>query len=505
MQPFQFGIIVLLLTGALFPAASGSAHPSAADLRWLDRVTYGVSTSTLVEYQRLGRRRFLEAQLRGTEAPLPPAIAVQIDGLEIQRRDAGSLLVEVSAEQKRINALPSPAEKEDARKALNERANQLGYEAARRDMLRSIYAEDQLREQLVWFWLNHFSVFAQKANIRWTVADYEERAIRPHVLGRFRDLVLATLTHPAMLQYLDNAQNAKGHLNENYARELLELHTLGVGAGYTQRDVEELARILTGVGIDQDGMAPNLKPDLQVLYVRHDGFEFNPARHDAGDKVLLGRPVRGGGFGEIERAIEIITQEPACARFIVHKLAVYFVADEPPRSLVDAMAKVFTRTNGDLAAVMRVLLGSHELTASLGEKLKDPMHFVVSAFRLAYDDRPIANAHPVINALASLGEPLYGRATPDGYPLGATDWASSGQMSRRFEIARNIASGNGGLFEPESGTPSTTTGFPRLASRLYFDLLESNLSTSTKQALEQAASQQEWNTYLLASPEFNYR
>jgi uncharacterized protein (DUF1800 family) len=499
------GIIVLLLFGALLPMVPVDAHPLAADLRWLDRVTYGVNASTLAAYERLGRRRFLEIQLRDTETALPPPVVSQINGLEIESRDAGSLLVEVSTEQKRINSLSSSAEKEDARKALNERANQLSYEAARRHLLRSIYAKDQLREQLVWFWLNHFSVFAQKANVRWTVADYEERAIRPHVLGRFRDLVLATLTHPAMLQYLDNAQNAKGHLNENYARELLELHTLGVGGGYTQGDVEQLARILTGVGIDQDGMAPNLKPSLQVLYVQHDGFEFNPGRHDASEKVLLGHPVHGGGFDEIERAIDIITQQPACARFIAHKLAVYFVADEPPRSLVDAMSKVFTRTNGDLAAVMRTLLESRELTASLGRKFKDPMHFVVSAFRLAYDDRPIANAHPIVNALASLGEPLYGRATPDGYQLGTTDWAGSGQMSRRFEIARNIAAGNGGLFEPESGIPSTTTGFPRLASRLYFDLLESNLSEGTKQALEQAASQQEWNTYLLASPEFNHR
>ena len=169
------------------------------------------------------------------------------------------------------------------------------------------------------------------------------------------------------------------------------------------------------------------------------------------------------------------------------------------------MAKVFTRTHGDLAAVTRALLASRELAASLGRQFKDPMHFVISAYRLAYDDRPIANAHPVINMLAALGEPLYGRSTPDGYPLVTNGWTSSGQLSRRFEIARNIASGNGGLFEPEDGTPSTTTGFPRLASRLYFDLLESSLSPTTRQALEQAASQQEWNTYLLASPEFNQR
>ena len=333
-----------------------SGHPSVADLRWLDRVTYGVNASTVASLERLGRRRFLETQLRSDVPALPPAIAAQIDPLEITRRDGVSLLLEVSAAQKRINALTSPSEKEAARKLLSERASQLAYEAARRHVLRAIYASDQLREQLVWFWLNHFNVYAPKADVRWTVADYEERVIRPHVLGRFRDLVLATLTHPAMLQYLDNAQNSKGHLNENYARELLELHTLGVDGGYTQTDVQELARILTGAGIDQDGQAPTLKPPLQALLVRHDGFEFNPARHDPGDKVLLGQHIAGGGFAEIETAVDVITRQPACARFISRKLAMYFVGDEPPRALVDAMAKVFTRTQGDLAAVMRTLL-----------------------------------------------------------------------------------------------------------------------------------------------------
>jgi uncharacterized protein (DUF1800 family) len=509
MEPAPARLVALVLCGALFSARATWARPSSTDLRWLDRVTYGINAQTLVEYERLGRRRFVEAQLRGTGEGLPRAIADQIDQLEIQRQDGASLLLEVTAAQKRINALTSPAEKDQARKTLNDRANQLSYEAARRHVLRAIYAGDQLREQLVWFWLNHFSVYAQKANVRWTVADYEERAIRPHILGRFRDLVLATLTHPAMLQYLDNAQNAKGHLNENYARELLELHTLGVGAGYTQGDVQELARVLTGVGIDQNGVPgsvpPELKGDLQTLHVRRDGFEFNPARHDPGDKVLLGHKILSHGFGEIEEAVDTITHHPACARFVARKLATFFVGDEPPRSLVEAMAKVFTRTQGDLTQVMRTLLTSQEMQTSLGRQFKDPMHFVVSAFRLAYDDRPIANAHPVISALGALGEPLYGRPTPDGYPLGAADWASSGQLSRRFEIARNIASGNGGLFEPENGTPSTLTGFPRLASRLYFDLVESSLSPTTRQAFERAASQQEWNTYLLASPEFNHR
>jgi uncharacterized protein (DUF1800 family) len=497
------GLLVLSLGEV---EAQAQARPSSADLRWLDRITYGVNAATLVELERLGRRRFLEAQLApaGDEA-LPPAIAAQLSHLEISRTDGATLLVEVSAAQKRINALPTAEEKDQARKALNERANQLGYEAVRRHLLRAMYGHDQLRQQLVWFWSNHFSVFSQKGNVRWTVGDYEDRAIRPHVLGHFRDLVLATLTHPAMLQYLDNAQNARGHINENYARELLELHTLGVAAGYTQKDVQELARILTGVGIDQDGQRPKLPPELQAQYLRRDGFEFNPKRHEPGVKTLLGHQVVGQGFGEIEEAVDIITHHPACARFIAGQLAAYFVGDDPPRALVDRMAKVFAHTDGDLTQTVRTLLASRELAASLGRQFKDPMHFVVSSLRLAYDQRPVANTHPIVNALAALGEPLYGRPTPDGYPLDRAAWASAGQLSRRFEIARNLASGNGGLFEPEDGTPSTVTGFPQLSSRLYYDLIEASLSPATRQALDRASSQLEWNTFLLASPELNQR
>ena len=154
---------------------------------------------------------------------------------------------------------------------------------------------------------------------------------------------------------------------------------------------------------------------------------------------------------------------------------------------------------------MRELIRSPEFEASLGQKFRDPYHFVVGSVRLAYDGRPIANTHPLVNWLIQLGEPLFGRQTPDGYPMTEAGWASSGQLSRRFEIARAIGAGNAGLFEPEDGSAGASTGFPRLSSRLYFEDLEPRLSAKTRAALEQAASQQEWNTLLLASPELNYR
>lgn len=493
------------LAFALLPTCTMASDLSRQDVQWLDRVTYGQTTATINEYDKLGRRRFLDEQLHPKNPRLPPVVAAEIDALEISHENGAALLAYFIRENQRINAITDDAQKQTERKALNDKGNKLAYEAARREILRALYSPAQLQEQLTWLWLDHFSVFQYKANDPWLVGDYAEQAIRPHALGTFRDLVMATLTHPAMLQYLDNAQNANGHINENYARELLELHTLGVGSGYTQQDIEELARILTGVGINASGSEPKLKPEWQRLYRHQGAFEFNPARHDFGSKSLLGRSIDASGFDEVEQAVDLIVSQPACAQFVSHKLAMYFVSDNPPRSLVDRMAKTFQRTHGDVADVLETMFKSREFEASLGGKFKDPVHFVISTVRLAYDGKPIVNTHPITNWLNALGEPLFGRQTPDGYPLTENSWASSGQISRRFEIARAIGSGNGGLFDPEDGTAATTTGFPQLSSRLYFTTMEPFLSANVRTALDRAGSQLEWNTFLLASPDFNYR
>jgi uncharacterized protein (DUF1800 family) len=495
----------LTLAGCAGAPTRGESARSRADVLWLNRVTYGVNSETLTDYERRGRAGFLDTQLASRDPPLPSAIATQINLLDVVHADAAQLLAATNAEYQRINALADGPQKEQARKALNERGNALAYQAARRDLLRAIYSPAQLQEQLVWFWLNHFNVAQSKGSVRWLIGDYEEHAIRPHVLGHFRELVMATLTHPAMLQYLDNAQNAVNHINENYARELMELHTLGVAAGYTQGDVQNLARILTGVGINAAGAQPKLQSGWQALYRRDGAFEFNPARHDFTSKILFGHPIRGQGFHEVEQAVDILVRESACAQFVSRKLALYFVADDPPPALVARMAATFSRTDGDIAAVLRIMFAAPEFSASLGGKFKDPVHFVVSALRFAYDTRPILNTHPVVNWLNALAEPLYAHQTPDGYALTEAGWASSGQMSRRFEIARAMAVPNAGLFEPEDGSIATGAGFPRLSNRIYFDAVEPLLSERTKSALEAATSQQEWNTLLLSSPEFNYR
>jgi len=497
--------VCLAAAFALLASSAFAGELARQDVQWLERVTYGPTTATVDEYRKLGRRRFLDEQLHPGALKLPQPVADEIAALDISHQDGAELLAYVSRENQRINALTDDALKSTERKALNDKGNKLAYEAARREILRALYSPAQLQEQLTWLWLNHFSVFQSKANDPWLVADYASQAIRPHALGHFRDLVMATLTHPAMLQYLDNAQNANGHINENYARELLELHTLGIGSGYTQQDIQELARVLTGVGINASGIEPKLKPQWQQLYRHQGAFEFNPARHDFGTKTLLGKPIAGGGFEEVEQAVDLLVSQPACAQFVSRKLAMYFVADNPPRSLTDSMAKTFQKTHGDIAAVLATLFNSRELTNSLGTKFKDPMHFVISTVRLAYDGKTIANTHPIVNWLNALGEPLFGRQTPDGYPLGESGWASSGQISRRFEIARAIAAGNGGLFDPEDGTPATSTGFPQLSTKLYFTAVEPFLSANARTALDRASSQLEWNTFLLASPDLNYR
>ncbi|MFI4889697.1 MAG: DUF1800 domain-containing protein [Steroidobacterales bacterium] len=483
----------------------GAASPelSRSDILWLERTSFGINSVSVQSYRRLGRERFLEAQLLVRDPVLPALIGAQLAALEVAHTDPLQAIAAVNGERQRINAMSDEADKEQARKALNERGNRLANEAARRDLLRAVYSESQLQEQMVWFWLNHFSLYQYKAELRWLVGDYEERAIRPYALGHFRDLVLATLEHPAMLQYLDNRQNRAGHSNENYARELLELHTLGVDGGYTQQDVQQLALILTGVGINTE-QAPRLRRELQGLYKRRGAFEFNPAHHDFSDKVLLGRTIHGSGFDEVEAAVTLIVHQRACAHFISGQMARYFVADNPPPALVERMTRTFLQTDGDIAAVLRTMFLAPEFDSAAGGKFKDPQRFVVSAVRFAYDGRTIGNTRPLLRWLNDLGEAPYGHQTPDGYALTEANWASAGQMSRRFEIARAIGSGNAGLFDPEDGGTATASGFPQLSNRLYFSTIEPLLSAQTRAALDQANSQQEWNLLLLSSPEFNY-
>lgn len=475
---------------------------SHQDLQWLERVSFGLSEPLVAEYRRLGRAAFLEEQLSTASAPLPPAIAAQIAQLQIERIDPERLLGGLQARRRSIETL-APEPQAAARMQLNELGNQLAREAISRELLRAIYSPAQLREQMVWFWLNHFSVFQGKAELRYLVGSYAEQAIRPYALGHFQDLLMATLEHPAMLQYLDNQQNRLGHINENYAREFMELHTLGVDGGYSQQDVQQLALVFTGVGINA-GPPPRLPRPLLAWYLRRGVFEFNPAHHDMSRKRLLGHRIHGAGFEEVRQAVQLIVRQPACAHYIARQLATYFVSDTPPAALVERMAQTFQRTDGDIAAVLRTMLLADEFDAALGTKFKDPMRYVVSALRFSYGDRVIVNTDPVVNWLRSLGELPFGRLTPDGYPLTEAAWASPGQLATRFEVARALASGAPRLFVADDDGALPSGASASAATTLYAESLAPYLASNTQQVLSRARSRQQWNALLLSSPDFNY-
>jgi uncharacterized protein (DUF1800 family) len=309
------------------------------------------------------------------------------------------------------------------------------------NMLRAIYSNRQLDEILVDFWYNHFNIFLEKGADRYLVTSYERDVIRPHVLGKFRDLLEATAKSPAMLFYLDNWQSvgpnapagrgngkqARRGLNENYGRELLELHTLGVDGGYTQKDVTEVARCFTGWTINQPQ--------------RGGTFVFAPRQHDDGEKVVLGVTIpAGGGEKDGEKVLDIVAHSPATARFISRKLAQRFVADEPPASLVDRMAATFLKSDGDIREVLRTMFDSKEFwsVGAYRSKMKSPLEMVASAVRSVNGD--VDYAFALTNQVAQLGEPLYRKQEPTGYSNSSREWLNSAGLVARMNFALQLAS-----------------------------------------------------------------
>ncbi|OUJ02936.1 DUF1800 domain-containing protein [Acetobacter cibinongensis] len=499
-------VLASALTVAAVPRAKGwaaSRMVSTQDLALIDLLTWGATPSALDEFLTLGRDQWLRWQLAPSpQQRLPFNVQQQIDALPVSHHTALELGQAFEAQGRAANKIADPDARIDAKKQYQKAMAEMARQASSAFILRALYSPDQLRERMTWFWFNHFNVYQAKGIVRVLVGDYEENAIRQHAMGHFRDLLMATLRHPAMLRFLDNADNKAGHINENYAREIMELHTMGVSSGYTQQDVEQLARILTGAGIDFRPTDPKVKPEWQPLVVREGAFLFNPARHDFSDKVFLGHTIKGSGFSEIEQAVDILCAHPATARHIAHRLALYFVADEPSGALVARMAKRFTESNGHIPSVLDEMIRSPEFTASLGTRFKDPVRYVYSAVRSAFEGRLIVNPAPIQGWLNRLSEGLYNRLTPDGYPLDSTAWSSSGQMMARFDIAHQIGSGAPKLFSrPDEVTVGEIT-VPQLQQGPYFEAWRTTLSRQTRTALEKATSPQEWNTLFLSSPEF---
>jgi uncharacterized protein (DUF1800 family) len=319
-------------------------------------------------------------------------------------------------------------------------------------LTRDIYSNTQLEEVMTDFWLNHFNVYLRKNEATpYYLVSYERDVIRPHVLGKFEDLLETTAHSPAMLLYLDNASSigpnsraaerarmaaerqpakqrkAPQGLNENYARELMELHTLGVNGGYTQADVTQVARILTGWGVD--------RPQ------RGGGFRFEPNRHEPGSKKVLGKKFRENGEREGRDLLHLLATRPETAHFICRKLAIRFVSDDPPESLVESMARSFLSSGGDISAVLKTMYHSPEFwtTDVYRAKIKTPLEYVVSAARAS--NAEITNLRPLANALREMGMPLYGAVAPTGYKWDAADWVSTGALVNRMNFALSL-SGN---------------------------------------------------------------
>lgn len=321
-------------------------------------------------------------------------------------------------------------------------------------IIRALYSERQLQEVLVDFWFNHFNVNAGKQGVQYVITGYERDAIRPHALGKFRDLLRATARHPAMLVYLDNALSTAAGINENYARELMELHTMGVDGGYLQKDIEEVARALTGWTVDATG-----------------DFQFRADLHAPGSKVLLEHEIPFGGYEEGEAVLDIVAGHPATAHFIATKLVRRFVADDPPETLVDRVAAVFKDTDGDIRSMVRTILTSDEFGAmsAVRSKTKSPFEAIVSAMRavdadladsvddltlqgnlrgLATGDvvltktgRTLLRLSPAIvitRLIQEMGQFPYQKAEPTGYPDRSDYWTGGWNVLHRMNFAVSL-------------------------------------------------------------------
>jgi uncharacterized protein (DUF1800 family) len=449
-------LLPLALLGCAGPQANVAAaaarivpDPAASDattLHVLQRLTYGPRPGDVARVKTIGLAAWLERQLdparlddaavEGALAALP-TLTMSIADLQrdYPRPDPETQRKLASGDMSRREMREQyPPERRPARIVAE-------LQAAR--MLRAVNSERQLQEVMVDFWFNHFNVFAAKGEVRWYLTAYERDVIRPHALGRFPDLLRATARHPAMLFYLDNWLSTRpgftprggpnagrpAGLNENYARELMELHTLGVDGGYTQADVTEVARAFTGWTID--------RPRQDARFV------FRPTTHDLGDKRVLGRSIRAGGERDGEQVLDLLAAHPATARFIAGKLVRRFVADEPPPALAERVAAAYRDTGGDVRAMLRVVFVSPEFRApaAAGAKIKKPSEFVASAVRAVGAATDTQGAQALARAAAEIGEGFYEAGPPTGYPDRAEAWVNPGTLLARMNFALSLAEG----------------------------------------------------------------
>ncbi|MBP6716564.1 MAG: DUF1800 domain-containing protein [Acidobacteria bacterium] len=555
------------IIGAQKPTPAPSAVPAHPDaptiLHVLNRAGYGPKPGDIERVRAMGLAAYIEQQLHPEQIPDVavntalaqfPTLTMSTEELavkyyrplEAMRRDQQQK--EARAEVKTAKAADDMMAMQEAKQQLPDGAQQLRQEAQsvlqnlmQARIVRAVDSDRQLNEVLVDFWFNHFNVYAQKGAVNEYLNAYERDAIRPHVLGNFRDMLGAVAHDPAMLFYLDNFQSADPKmgerdtnkqldqiqqrlnnprarltpeqreqalarieqlkkniprgLNENYARELMELHTLGVDGGYAQKDVQEVARVFTGWTIDQP---------------RGGGkFIFRPAMHDAGNKTVLGQTIAGAdgqdGEREGERVLDLLAMHPATARRLAYKLSERFVSDVPPASLVDRVAKVYLDTKGDLRAVTRAILTSPEFYSveAYNAKVKTPLDFVVSAARAT--DARLITAAPVVQALrTTLGMPLYGCQPPTGYKTTADAWVNTGALLSRMNFGLQLVSNQQRAIRVNVMALAPDTSADTRA-KLVDNMLAGRISASTSATLAKAPTPQQLLTLLLGSPEFQKR
>jgi uncharacterized protein (DUF1800 family) len=421
----------------------------------LNRLTYGARPGDIERVRTMGLQRWIDQQLdpgRIDNSAVEPRLAsletLTLDAATIQRDYAGPAMRERRDRQRANQAMqpdpdppiPDPVLRQPSEAQRKNRQVLTDLQEAK--LLRAVYSERQLEEVLVDFWFNHFNVFAGKGQTRNYIAAYERDAIRPYVFGSFRDMLGATAKHPAMLFYLDNwlssgeqptranssassprARRSSG-LNENYARELLELHTLGVDGGYTQDDIVNVARAFTGW---------TMRPREGT------GFLFVPALHDRNAKTVLGQAISGGGIAEGESVLDIVAAHPSTARHIARKLAIKFVSDTPPPGVVDRAAARFTASRGNLREVVRTIITSPEFFAADARtvKVKTPLDFVVSALRAT--NAEVRNSLPLARTLRDMGMAPYFCQPPTGYDDTATAWVNAGALVARMNFAVELS------------------------------------------------------------------
>lgn len=486
----------VLMAAILFLAfGSSQASTDSQALHVLNRLAFGPAPGDVQRVVAMGIDAYIQQQLHPDSIPLPADLQQQLDALYTLQLTPAELFTQYGPPQRPRGQKLAPQEI----KTFNQQLQVIALQAMQARVLRSIESPRQLQEVMVNFWFNHFNVFRGKGLDRLWIGSYERDAIRPYALGHFRDLLFATAQNPAMLFYLDNwldtqpgTEHAKGRfqgINENYAREVMELHTLGVNGGYTQADVTTLAHILTGWGL-----CP-----LRGRFAQPGSFCFDPLRHDFNDQVFLGQHIAGGGEEEIQQALNILANSPATAHHVSYELAQYFVADDPPSALVNALTEEWLQTHGDIAAVLNTLFHSPEFWSAeyTGNKFKTPYEYVISMVRATGDT--VTNVKPVLGMMQQLGMPLYGCLTPDGYKNTQSAWLNPDSMMMRLSFATALGHGNVRL-DPGNMDPVTPE---QLAHQLFGTLsglfTPQQIATIDSQPLPLRAG------LILGSPQFQYR